>query len=355
MDTILKDSPEDTLKAAADALASDATLTPYEPGHGLPLFIQPKTAKIYDNTEYAIAWLDEHRPIIEQALSAAGAIVLRGFPIDRSVHFARVMRGYGTFDNGYVGGVAERETIVENVMTANNLRSDLVIDIHQEMAYLPNYPKRIAFYCRVPPVSAGATLICDMRKASKRIDPGLFNEVKKRGIQHIRNYRAPGSPSPHPIIGRYHKIWSEAFSTDDPKTAEENCRKIGLNTRWCDDGSLETFYNVPGVITHPRTGEDIWFNQVTTYVHTPRVNPDLYYLHEEAYPKGKRRPFVSTYGDGAEIPIDLLEPIKPMLADISVAFPWSRGDILLIDNYLVGHGRAAFTGERNIQVALLGG
>ena len=37
---------------------------------------------------------------------------------------------------------------------------------------------------RVPPVSAGATLICDMREASKRIDPGLFREVKKRGIQH---------------------------------------------------------------------------------------------------------------------------------------------------------------------------
>jgi hypothetical protein len=242
--------------------------------------------------------------------------------------------------------------IVENVMTANSLRSDLTIDIHQEMSYLPRWPTRIAFYCRMPPVSGGATLLCDMREATRRIDPILFQEVAKRGIRHVRNYRAPGSDC-HPVIGKYHKIWSEAFSTDDPKQAEATCRAMGFDVMWHDDGSLEASYKVPGVITHPRTGEHIWFNQMAVYTNTPRTNPELYRLHEEAYPNGKRRPFISTYGDGGEIPMELIEPVKPMVNALAVSFPWCHGDVLLIDNYLVGHGRETFTGRRDIQVALL--
>src|SRR4051812_31766391 len=130
MTAILKDRAASNIKKAAEAFSDDVVLTPYEPGRGLPLFIQPNTPRIFDDTEYAIAWLDEHRPAIERVLSEAGAIVLRGFPIDRSIHFARVMKGYGKFEQGYVGGVADRETVVENVMTANSLRGDLTIDIH---------------------------------------------------------------------------------------------------------------------------------------------------------------------------------------------------------------------------------
>ena len=77
-------------------------LTPYEPGRGLPLFIQPNTPKLCDDTEYALDWLEHHRPTIEQMLSSAGAIVLRGFPIDRSIDFARITKGYGPFAQGYV-------------------------------------------------------------------------------------------------------------------------------------------------------------------------------------------------------------------------------------------------------------
>ena len=36
-----------------------------------------------------------------------------------------------------------------------------------------------------------------------------------------------------------------------------------------------------------------------------------------------------------------------------MAFPWSHGDVLLIDNYLTAHGRNTYTGRRDIQVALI--
>jgi alpha-ketoglutarate-dependent taurine dioxygenase len=350
----LEDRAETVLGLAAKAFSPDVVLTPYGPGRGLPLFIQPDTAKLYEDTEYAIAWLDDHRPLIEQMLVTAGAIVLRGFPIDRSIHFARFTEGYGSFEEGYVAGTADRSVIVDKVMSANSLRADLTIEIHQEMSYLPRYPKRIAFYCRMPAVSGGATMICDMREATARIDPVLFREVEKRGIRHVRNFRAPGSDPGHPVIGRFHKTWSEAFQTDEPAKAEASCRALGFEAKWCENGSLEAIYNTPGIVVHPRTGEKIWFNQVATTTVTPRNNPELYKLREEAFGNGKRPPFESSYGDGTDIPVELLDPVNPMMRELAVTFPWCHQDIMLVDNYIVGHGRTPFTGKRDIQVALLG-
>lgn len=35
-----------------------------------------------------------------------------------------------------------------------------------------------------------------------------------------------------------------------------------------------------------------------------------------------------------------------------VAFPWQPGDVLVVDNMLVSHGRRPFSGERRILVAM---
>jgi alpha-ketoglutarate-dependent taurine dioxygenase len=35
-----------------------------------------------------------------------------------------------------------------------------------------------------------------------------------------------------------------------------------------------------------------------------------------------------------------------------VSFPWQAGDAMFVDNFLVAHGRAPFTGDREVQVAL---
>jgi alpha-ketoglutarate-dependent taurine dioxygenase len=353
MATLLKNRPQvDT--AAADALSKDVVLTSYEPGRGLPLFVQPNTPRLYDDTDYALDWLDDHRQAIERMLSSAGAIVLRGFPIDRSVHFARITKAYGPFEDGYTGGADSRTTVVDHVMTAGALRADLSIEPHQEMCYLPRYPTRLAFYCRMAPVTGGATMLCDMREVSARIDPVLFNTVAQKHIRYVRNFRAPGSEASHPVIGKYHKTWTENFNTKDPAVAEAGCRALGFAPRWRDDGALEATYTIPGVIAHPHTGEQLWFNQLATFVHTPRTNAGLHQAFNEAYKDGEPWPLTTTYGDGTPIPVEQVEPIVALQREIAVAYPWSHGDIMLIDNYLVGHGRTPYTGRRDIQVALLG-
>ena len=42
-----------------------------------------------------------------------------------------------------------------------------------------------------------------------------------------------------------------------------------------------------------------------------------------------------------------------MLNGLIVRFPWSHGDVMLLDNFLTAHGRNSYTGKRDVQVALL--
>jgi hypothetical protein len=64
------------------------------------------------------------------------------------------------------------------------------------------------------------------------------------------------------------------------------------------------------------------------------------------------RPYEVRLGDGTPITLDEIAQIYDALDAEEIAFPWQRGDLLLLDNIAVAHGRNPFKGSRDIQVAL---
>jgi hypothetical protein len=58
------------------------------------------------------------------------------------------------------------------------------------------------------------------------------------------------------------------------------------------------------------------------------------------------------YGDGAPIENDVVDLIRRLYGDAAISFPWQRGDLLILDNFLVAHGREPFQGQRRILVAM---
>ena len=60
----------------------------------------------------------------------------------------------------------------------------------------------------------------------------------------------------------------------------------------------------------------------------------------------------ATFGDGTAIPLEYLETIRAVSKSQLVLFDWRQGDLLMVDNMLVAHGRMSFKGPRRILVAM---
>lgn len=332
---------------------ADVVATPFAPGAGLPLFLQPTRDALRSSLDAFAGWFDDHRAAIDALLVEHGALVFRGFAIEDTAAFSRVIASFESPDFGYLAGASPRAQLAERVFEATSAPAEAVLGMHQEMAYLPRYPARIAFYCRMPSVTGGETFLADMREVTARIDPKFRASLEDRGVRYVRNFRAPGVSTGHPVLDAFHKTWTGAFSTRDPHEAAANCRAMGLDAEWLDDGSLAVGYTARAFVDHPVTGEHLWFNQIATQTLSPENTGERFALYDTHYGTTRPRPYVTSYGDGGEIPARFVSGLYPVLGAATVAFPWSHGDLLLIDNLRVAHGRNAFTGKRDVQVALL--
>jgi alpha-ketoglutarate-dependent taurine dioxygenase len=63
-------------------------------------------------------------------------------------------------------------------------------------------------------------------------------------------------------------------------------------------------------------------------------------------------PYNTYYGDGSPIEDEVVDEIREAYRQETVAFPWQAGDVLMMDNMLVAHGRNPFSGTRKILVAM---
>lgn len=64
-------------------------------------------------------------------------------------------------------------------------------------------------------------------------------------------------------------------------------------------------------------------------------------------------PYGVTFGDGSSIPRHYITAIRQAIWDETVKFRWEKGDLLLIDNLRLGHGRMPFKSDRKILAALI--
>lgn len=331
----------------------NVTATPYSPGAGLPVFLEPTDDLLRHDPTAVASWFTQHRAAIDAMTTEVGALVLRGFAISQTSDFAALIDTYASPGFGYAGGATPRGNIEGKVFEATSAPPAFRIPLHQEMAYLPQYPQRLAFYCPLPAETGGETILGNMRAFDAKLDPAFRARVKERGVLNQRNFRSPHWQTGHDILDARHRPWTEAFNTTDPKKAEADCAAMGLTYEWVED-SLTTRYCGPGIVIHPTTGEEIWFNQMLQQATiVENIGPELMAAYEEYYNDGRPWPYEVYYGDGSPIDLADMSAAYPLLDEVTVAFPWHRNDVMFVDNFATSHGRNPFTGPRDVQVALL--
>jgi alpha-ketoglutarate-dependent taurine dioxygenase len=325
----------------------DRVVVNAHPG-GVPLFVRPRDTRLAEDMDEFRDWFGARKAVFDRLASVHGALFFRGFPLRQTADFQQVIQPYPTNELTYIAGGTPRGEIAERVFESTQAPKQFSLRLHQEMSYLPRFPRMVAFFCRKSAWAGGETPLADCRQLERRLPRRLWDGVKARGVRYERNYRAPG-------LADGQKTWTTAFETDDAGEAEAVCRSMGLEPVWRDDGSLSTFFSTPGFTEHPLTGETVWFNQIGPQNLTRRG------LGEErwralvadrapgSYPRSN-----ATYGDGGEIDEEDLDAVFTAFEDLAITIRWQDGDLMLIDNIMTAHGRNPYEGERDIQVALLG-
>jgi alpha-ketoglutarate-dependent taurine dioxygenase len=268
------------------------------------------------------------------------ALVFRGFGIATG-QLENVMDLLLRNRLSYVHGNSPRTKVGDNIYTSTEYPPDLDISMHNELSYAATWPARLLFFCERAATAGGATPVVDGARWLESLDHEVRDSFS-HGIRYIQNL-ADGRG-----LGR---SWQDTFETDDRNWVENYLSGAQATWEWTKRG-LRVSQVRPATTRHPVTGAEVWFNQADQW-HLTALDGDTAaaladIMPEEDWPQSVR------FADGTPIPDDYMRHVRDRGFESAVDVEWHPGDLLLIDNVLVAHGRRAFTGPRRVLVAMSG-
>jgi alpha-ketoglutarate-dependent taurine dioxygenase len=228
-----------------------------------------------------------------------------------------------------------RINLTPRVFTANEAPSSVEIFLHHEMAQTPVYPSKIFFCCLSAAETGGATPLCRsdaLWAALKEKNPEWMSLFVDKGLRYWSHM--PANDDAQSGQGR---SWKSTLSVGSVEEAEARLRSLGYTWEWQTDQSLiaET-PRLPAVKTL-NDGSQSFFNQLIA-------------AHRGWRKLGQSKQPAVTLGDRTIIPEKVMEQIIEVSEDFAVAADWRDGDVLLLDNHRVMHGRYPYSGQRKRQV-----
>ncbi|CAN0878127.1 Clavaminate synthase-like protein At3g21360 [Linum grandiflorum] len=298
-----------------------AVLTPSPPSSSLADF----TSAVKSQTQY-----------LESLLHETGAILFRGFPLSTASDFNQLVESFGFPDYPYVGGAASRTRVVGRVFTANESPPDQKIPFHHEMSHVADPPIKLLFFCEEEPRSGRETPVVLSHLVYERMKEEFPEFVEKLEDEGLVSTRVLGEDDDvSSAIGRG---WKSTFSTDDQHLAKQ--RSV-LFLDGGGGGSLAktSIGPIPAIKLDESRNRKVWFNAlVASYT---------------AFGDKRNDPAKSiAFGGGDPLPSDAVYGCLRIMEELSVAIPWQKGDVLLIDNWAVLHSRKLFTPPRRVLAAL---
>lgn len=303
------------------------------PDGGLPVIIEPKVEALN-----MVDWIGTHQKLAETLLAKHGGILFRNFELGGTEGLQAFIRTWGPpLEYSYCS--TPRTQVGGHIYTSTEYPPDQVIPLHNEEAYSTTWPMKLWFYCLTPSETGGETPIADSRKVFEGIPQTIRKGFIEKKIMYVRNYDE-GIDLP----------WQTVFQTNDKSAVEAFCHHAGIEFEWKDHNRLRTRQVCQAAATHPQTGESVWFNQAHLF-HVSNLQPEVRSTLLSMYQQ-EDLPRQAYYGDGSIIETADLDKIREVYAKESVMFPWQKGDILMVDNMLVAHGRMPFVGSRKIVVGM---
>ncbi|MGW5048867.1 TauD/TfdA family dioxygenase [Streptomyces griseoluteus] len=305
-----------------------------------PLEITPDGAGTTADADGLAAYLSTLDDL-EGLLAKEKALVFRGFGVEET-RLDPVMDRLLPNRLAYVHGNSPRTKVGDNVYTSTEYPAEYVISMHNELSYAHAWPTRLLFTCAVAPATGGATPVVDGTLWLASLDDEV-REAFADGVRYTQNLHGGRG------LG---KSWQDTFETAERDDVEVFLKETEAEWTWLRDGTLRVTQNRPSTTRHPLTGDEGWFNQADQW-HPAGLGDETAAALAKVLPADEL-PQNVTFADGSPIPAAYVTQIRDRGLDNAVDVDWQRGDLLLIDNVQVGHGRRSYTGDRRILVAMCG-
>ena len=307
--------------------------------HGSPFPLVYHNAAADVACDTAAQWVAEHRQELEQQAHEHGTVLFRGFPLHSAEDFDVFLSAFGFENFPYNESLSNaiRINYTPRVFSANEAPADVNIYLHHEMAQTPIFPGKLFFFCLQPATAGGQTPLC-------RSDV-LFEQIQRELPQFAANCEALGllysnvMPSEDDLASGMGRSWQSTFAARDRDAAEQRLSALNYSWQWLDDGCLRATTPLLGAVREVSPGRKTFFNQLIAAFcgwKDRRNDPSK----------------AVSWGDGSPIDRGDMQRVAELAEQLTFDVPWQAGDVALLDNFIVMHGRRTFSGPRKILASL---
>lgn len=259
--------------------------------------------------------------LLLKAIRDHGVALLR-HPLQQLADFLQVSEQLGKDFLGTQTGAGPHKPVGSNlgrtpvpgyqglfVSTSPSLKKAL--PLHGELFFQgADPPELLWFYCKTAPLNGGETLLCDGRELYQALPEAVQAMFHQQRIVYARQLRPAD--------------WPQVFGCNDQVLVQQFLQEQGLETAWAEDGTLHTRFVTSAL--RQWQGQWVFINNVLPFA--------LREIEEPQATQARVR-----FENGQSLPVATVNHINQLAHEFSQTHRWQAGDILVIHNRCVLHGR----------------
>lgn len=288
--------------------------------------------------EPLVNWIRSHRERIDAALWNEGYVLFRGFDVGDVDGFESAAAAACDALYRHYGDLP-LASASENVYFATPYPKHLEIQFHNEASHTHTWPSRQLFFCLEPAPHGGEWSLSDGREVVRRLPAPMLQRFRELGLVYRRRF-----------IRGLDASWQQFFKVDTLQQLIERVEPSGHEVYAPSENDVTVSYRTPALLQLPERGIEAWFNQILLH-HPDALPAEVDHMLAKHF-RRDQYPRTVFFGDGSPIPAEWVRTIDAVLTESSVRIQNQSGDVLLVNNLLMAHGRLPYTGNRQIRVAL---
>lgn len=247
-------------------------------------------------------------------LAKSGTVLLRGFETDLGKFSELVDR-----ITPKTAIDPARAFFAKNVQLVDSGTNE--IGLHCENGTTPLVPNIVWFYCERAALSGSQTTLCDGAEVWKALSPEAKALLLANPVRFARNVKR--------------ELWT--------KYVKHHFAHLGAAEEISQKMLDDVFSPIKGAIARINENGSLFLAQSVFAAHPTFWSSEIAFANSLFTPSHNYEAPKITFDNGDEIPSWLLAECQEKATQLTTEIPWVSGDIILIDNTRVMHGRRRIT------------